>query len=119
HKISTEGGPGLLAAVSGTSHAMYQQRCACFAESLASLEENNVPLDKALALSAGLSGETSLADGATSLAAAASKGSALNDNRAEAQRFPPFMRWALFESESTVGRKRALQMAASFYRDAS
>ena len=29
------------------------------------------------------------------------------------------MRWALFQSEPTVGRKRALQMAAALYRDAS
>jgi type II secretory pathway component PulF len=29
------------------------------------------------------------------------------------------MRWALFQSEPTVGRKRALHMAAAFYRDAS
>ena len=40
---------------------MYQQRRASFAESMASMEENNVPFDKALALSAGVCGETSMA----------------------------------------------------------
>ena len=88
HPLAPGGGSGLLAAVSGTSNAMYQQRCAYFAESLASLEENNVPLDKALALSAGVCGERSLADGARSLATTISSGTALNDDSAAGKTIP-------------------------------
>jgi type II secretory pathway component PulF len=117
--FSTSGGSGLLAAVSGTSTAMFQRRCACFAESLASLEERNVPLDRALALSAGVCGERSLAEGVRSLAAMVSSGSSVNIDSAEAHHFPPFMRWALFQSEPTVARKRALRMAAALYRESS
>lgn len=116
---SARGGSGLLAAVSGTSKAVFQQRCACFAESLASLEERKVPLEEALALAAGVCGETSLADGARSLATRVSGGSSITDDYAEGNQFPPFMRWALFQSESTVGRTRALRMAAALYRESS
>jgi type II secretory pathway component PulF len=116
HTLAPEGGSGLLAMVSGTSNAMYQQHCAHFAESVAALERKHVPLNKALSLSAGVCGERSLADGARSLAAAISSGSALSDESAAAKQFPPFMRWALFDSELTVGRKRALRMAASHYQ---
>jgi type II secretory pathway component PulF len=119
HALAPGGGSGVMATVSGTSNAMYQQRCAHFAESLATLEQNNVPLNKALSLSAGVCGERSLADGARSLATTISSGSALSDESAAAKQFPPFMRWALFDSESTVGRKRALRMAASLYRESS
>jgi hypothetical protein len=77
---------------------------------MASLEESDVPFDKALALSAGACGETSMAAIGRSTA---------NGNSAEASRFPPFMRWALFHSEPAVARKRALHMAAALYRDAS
>jgi type II secretory pathway component PulF len=117
--FSASGGFGLLAAVSGTSNAMYQQRCAHFAESVASLEENNVPLGKALALAAGVCSDRSLEDGARSLATTVSSGLSVNMASAEVHRFPPFMRWALFQSESTVGRNRALRMAAALYRDSS
>ena len=78
HTLSAGGRPGLLAAVSGTSNAMYQQRLACFAESMASMEESSVPLDKALTLSAGVCGERSLADGARSLATTISNGLSVN-----------------------------------------
>jgi len=118
-KFSANGEPGLLGTVSGTSNALYQQRCAYFAESVASLEEGNVPLDKALAMSAGACGETSLVDGARSLAATVEGGALAKVDGAEANHFPPFMRWALFESEPTVGRKRALRMAAALYRNSS
>jgi type II secretory pathway component PulF len=112
-------GSGLLAAIAGTSNAMYRERCAYFAQTLASLLECDVPLGKALSLSAGVCGETSIGDGARSLAKAVATGSPPNEESAGTNRFPPFMRWALFESESTVGRARSLRMAASLYRNAS
>jgi type II secretory pathway component PulF len=109
---------GLLGGVSGTSTAMFEERCAYFAESLASLEEHDVPFDKALTLAAGVCGDPTLADAARALAANVASGKPLGESAA-AHRFPPFLRWALFQSEPAVGRKRALRMAAALYRDAS
>lgn len=119
HTFSTKRRLGLLAAVSGTSNAMRQERCAHFAESVAALEENKVPLEKALAQSARVCGDPELADGARSVATALSNSSTKGVDSPDVGRFPPFMRWALFHSDATVGRARALHMAAALYRDAS
>ncbi len=120
HRGSSAGnGTGLLAAVSGTKRAMFQQRCACFAESLASLEEGNVPFEKALGLAAGVCNEPSLTEGARSAATSISTGSLANANGDDSHRLPPFMRWALFRSEPSVGRNRALRMAAAIYRESA
>jgi len=120
HRVSSAGnGSGLLAAVSGTKKAMFQQRCSYFAESLASLVEGNLPLEKALGLAAGVCGEPSLADGARSAAASISSSLPEGARGEDSNWLPPFMRWALFRSEPTVGRKRALRMAADLYRESA
>jgi type II secretory pathway component PulF len=120
HRGSLAGnGSGLLAAVSGTKRAMFQQRCAYFAESLATLEEGNVPLEKALDLAAGVCCEPSLTDGARSAAMSISTGSSADANSEDSKWLPPFLRWALFRSRPTVDRNRALRMAAALYRESS
>jgi type II secretory pathway component PulF len=98
---------------------MFKQRCAYFAESLASLEESDIPLERALPLAAGASGDVSLAEGSRSLAASIARGDRANECSAAANRFPPFLRWALCQSEATVGRDRALRMASTFYQESS
>ncbi len=109
----------LLGLISGTSQSVQQQQCAHFAETMASLEKGNVPLDQALAISAGGCSDASLAESARALAENAASGEPLNADSPEAQRIPPFLRWALLQSDATVGRGRAMHMAAALYRDAS
>jgi type II secretory pathway component PulF len=109
---------GLLGGVAGTSAAMFEQRAAYFADSVASLEEHDVPFDKTLSLAAGMCGEPMLADAARATSANVAAGKAVSET-ADALRFPPFLRWALFDSEPAVDRARALRMAAAIYREAS
>jgi general secretion pathway protein F len=109
---------GLLGGVAGTLAAMFDQRAAYFAESLASLDEHDVPFDQALSLAAGLCGEPALADAARATSANIAAGKPVSQS-ASALRFPPFLRWAIFESEPAVDRARALRMAAAIYREAS
>jgi type II secretory pathway component PulF len=109
---------GVLGGVSGTSSAMFEQRASYFAESLASLEEHGAPFDKALALAAGVCGEPILANAARAVAANIASGKPVEESAA-AHRFPPFLRWALFQSEPAIDRTRALRMAAALYREAS
>ncbi len=108
-----------LGSLSGTAQSIQEQRWAHFAETMASLEKEKLPFSKALEIAADGCGDNSLANGARSLAAVAASGESLNPESPGALRFPPFMRWALFQSEDTVGRERALQMAAALYREAS
>ena len=105
----------LLPWLTGLSRGMSEQRSAYFAESLATLEDSELPLEKALPVAAGASGDPNLVDGAQALAAAISSDRSKDLDRA-ANRFPPFLRWAILESQATVGRGRALRMAASLYR---
>jgi type II secretory pathway component PulF len=101
--------------LTGLSRGMSEQRSAYFAESLATLEDSELSLEKALPVAAGASGDPNLVDGAQALAAAISSNRSKDVDRA-ANRFPPFLRWAILESQATVGRGRALRMAASLYR---
>lgn len=110
---------GVLSWVSGASRAMYQQRCAYFADSLASLDEGGVPFEQALSLAAGVCGEPSLAEGARSVVATISNGGAAKDDQTAANRFPPFLHWAVCQTDSAIERGQALHLAASLYRESS
>jgi type II secretory pathway component PulF len=110
---------GVLSWVSGASRAMFQQRCAYFANSLASLDEGDVPFEKALSLAAGVCGEPSLAEGARSVVATISNGGAAKDDKTAANCFPPFLHWAVCQTDSAIDRGRALHLAASLYRESS
>jgi type II secretory pathway component PulF len=103
----------------GMSHAIHMQRCAIFAETLAALLAGDSSLADGLVLAAGASGDSGLAAGAKELAASHKQGQMLADDSPTAQRFPPFLRWALWHSEATTGRVRALGMAAGIYYDAA
>jgi type II secretory pathway component PulF len=98
---------------------MFQQRCAYFAESLASLDEGGVPLEDALSVAAGVCGEPSLAEGARSLAATIANGGAAKEDKTAVNRFPPFLHWAVCQTDSAIDRARALRLAASLYRESS
>jgi general secretion pathway protein F len=109
----------ILAWFPGMTRAAFQERCASFAEALATLVESNTPLDEALPLAAGACGDAQLIEAANSLADSFKHGRSPSDGIPSAQQFPPFLRWALLHSEATTGRARALHMAASIYRQAA
>jgi type II secretory pathway component PulF len=108
-----------LAWLPGMSRAMFQQRCANFAAGLASLVAAEVPLEDGLRLAAGTCGDATLSEGARALAAAFQQGQVPGDDSPAARAFPPFLRWALLDSDAAVGRGPALQMAANLYRESA
>lgn len=103
----------------GMSQAIYWQRCANFADGLATLLENDLPVEQGMALAAGAAGDVSLSRGVAEVLAARNVGQVLADDSLAARRFPPFLRWALLHSAETTGMSRALRMAAAWYRDKS
>jgi len=118
--------PSLWRRFSVMSRAEFQQRCATFAASLAALLAADVPLAESLRLAAGASGDERLANAARELAAALEEGRPTDPPQADSARreprgrttaanFPPFLRWAIVHSETTVGRPQALRMAADVY----
>jgi type II secretory pathway component PulF len=117
--LSYSRGAALLAWIPGMSRALFQQRCANFSETLAALLEAGTPLDEALRLAAGAWGDKQLIAGAQALAASLRSGPMLSAESHVAQRFPPFLRFALWHAEATVGRARTLRMAADLYRRAA
>jgi type II secretory pathway component PulF len=111
--------PRILRESSGTS----DERAAYFAESLASLEESQMPLDRALLAAADACGDPELAEGARALASALSadveKANKARTDDSGRNQVPPFLRWAILDSQSTIGRASALQMASTVYRQSA
>lgn len=103
----------------GMSRVVFQERSANFAEAVARLLEKRTPFGEAVRLAADASGDARLTEGAEALAAGLADGELPADNSPEARRFPPFLRWALWHSETTIGRDRALRMAAGIYRQSA
>lgn len=112
-------GRGSLSRISGAAKAVYQQRCARFAEAMAALLAADVPMDEALPIAAGSSGDVRLADAARAMALALEQGRALAGDERDIDQLPPFLRWALLKSEPAVERTRALRMAAEAYHQSS
>jgi type II secretory pathway component PulF len=119
NESATVRGDGLIARLVGTARAGYLERCAIFANSLATLLAANVPVDIGLRLAADASGDRGLREGAQKLAANLQQGQATTDGDPAAKAFPPFMRWALLGAEPAVNRTRALEMAADVYRQSA
>lgn len=106
---------GALARLTGATHAAYQDRCANFASSLASLTASGAMLEESLPVAGGACGDAKLNHAARELAAALVAGKSL-DEAPPASEFPPFLRWALLHSEPVAMRPDALRMAAEVYR---
>src|SRR5205814_2023902 len=113
------GADKLLAWLPGMSRAIYDERCANFAETLAKLLDAGTPLEEALDLAAAASGDAGLAEGARALAASPTQGPEMIVDGRRAARVPPFLRYAVWHSEATIGRTRALRMAAGLYRESA
>jgi type II secretory pathway component PulF len=74
-----------------------------------------MPLEEALPLASGASGDPRIVAGAQAMAADVNQGGA-RDVVVSVEAFPPFLRWALSQSEATVGRSDALGIAAEIYQ---
>jgi len=105
--------------IPGPSRVIGLQRCAYFADALATLVDRNLALEESLRIAAGACDDASLRAGADALADSLKIGSTPSDGGVAALRFPPFLRWAVWHSEATIGRACALRMAANLYRDAA
>lgn len=110
---------GFLAWLPGAARTVFQQRCATFSASLAALLDAGTPLGEALSIAADVCGESDLRKGGQILATALQSGQLPADDSPAAMRFPPFLRWALWHSEATIGRGRALKMAVNIYRESA
>jgi general secretion pathway protein F len=107
--LSRRSAAGLLQLLPGMSRAIYEERCANFADALAMLLAAGAPEDEALRLA---SDATGIAIGADDLRA----GQMFRDDDERLAGLPPFLRYALWRSDDGVGRERALRMAAELYR---
>jgi general secretion pathway protein F len=103
----------------GTSQTLFQERCSRFAASLAALLDNQVPFQEAVVIAGEASGDANLIEGANSLAAADQRSHLPADDGPIAMQFPPFLRWAIWHADATIGRARALEIAARMYREAA
>jgi len=110
---------GLWIRLPGMSRAVFQHRCAIFADNLAALLAADVPLIEGLPLASRTSGDAGLSEGAQALAAMVKQELVSGDDHPAVRRLPPFLRWALLHSEPTIGRLSALKMAAEMYRESA
>jgi type II secretory pathway component PulF len=102
---------GILARLSGASRAVTLERSAYLAKSIAALDEQGTPLDDAIVLASG---------GSLTVSVQKTSPATLRKRHTEQHAgVPPFLRWALYEAEPTILRRRALDMAASLYHQAS
>jgi general secretion pathway protein F len=108
---------GLWERLAEVSRAASQRRAAAFAESLAQLLSAGVPLAEGLRIASAACGDPRLNSAAKSLADASTDDAVPKDNAG--RQLPPFLRWALLESEPAVDRASALRMAASVYRQSA
>jgi type II secretory pathway component PulF len=108
---------GLWERLTEVSSVAFQQRAAAFADSLANLLSAGVPLAEGLRIASAACGDPRLESAARSLADASMDDAVPKDNAG--RQLPPFLRWALLQSEPAVDRASALRMAASVYRQSA
>ena len=104
--------------LTGRSQTLFHQRCANFCEQLVTLLDAGVPLVEGVPLAADACGDATLEQGARAYAIAQSQRGAASDERA-ARYFPPFLRWALWQSDDAMPPSQALRLAANVYRESA
>jgi len=100
----------------GMSRALMEERAGKFAESLATLLESGTPLSEALDITAAVWSDKSRIEATRALSARLSQGQPLSVDSYMADVFPPFLRWALLQSEESAGRVSNLRLAADVYQ---
>ena len=108
-----------LGSLPGVSQTIHLERSAIFADTLAALLAGGAPLAESLLLAGTAAEDVELHAGSKELAVLLAHGQMPPDDSSAARRFPPFLRWAVWHSEATTGRVRALEMAAGLYRAAA
>ena len=103
---------GWLPWVGGT---MRLSRTATFAEVLALLVENRVPLDEAIVLAAEASGDRRILPGARQLAAGLRRGEKLDERGPGRKEFPPLLLWLMSTAGQHTALLPALKHAAETY----
>jgi type II secretory pathway component PulF len=108
-----------LAWIPGMSKAAAEEQSSRFAEALAGHLEAGSPLPEALQTASSAWDNESFEQGTRDLAVSLHRGEGATDNTPFALRLPPLLRWALWHADDTVGRSRALRMAAELYRESA
>jgi general secretion pathway protein F len=91
-------------------------RLANFADLLAVLLENGVPLPDGLRLSADATGSAALRASASRLAEAVERGNRFGEHTATKAAFPPFLQWVVCQAAEGANAVRLLRHAGTFYR---
>lgn len=110
---------GLLSRLTGANRAPEKLRWANLADSLATLLAAGTPLAEGLRMAACASGDADVSRATRDLADSLEENRPAAAENAAGEPVPPFLRWALLDSEPTVDRVRALRMAADVYRDSA
>jgi type II secretory pathway component PulF len=110
---------GLAGWLPGVSATLHQERCARFADALSGLLNDGLPLAKAVRVAADASGDGQLRASVEQLSTALESGDLPSVDSSTAQRFPHFLRWAIWQSAGTTSRARALEIASRVYRNAA
>jgi type II secretory pathway component PulF len=90
-------------------------RTATFAEVLALLVENRVPLDEAVVLAAETSGDPRMVPAARELAAALARGGKLDPHSLSRRTFPPLLMWLMVTAQQHRALLPGLKHAAETY----
>lgn len=104
--------------IPGVSQIQFQERCSRFATSLGTLLDSRVPFSEAMVIAAEASGESNFKLSANSLGLEP-EGRLSGDDGPITRKFPAFLRWAIWHSDATVGRARALEIAARTYHESA
>ena len=105
--------------LTGASRTHFHQRCANFCEQLITLLDAGVPLAEGVPLAADACGDRTLEQGARAYAVAQSQRSGAASEKRAARFFPPFLRWALWQTDESMSPSQALRLAASVYRESA
>jgi type II secretory pathway component PulF len=95
---------------------LFNSQAGSYAEVLALLVEQGVPLDEALPLAAATTGDSRLQSAANHLAKSVRGGEAPREGVKELREFPALLRWLLATSEHQASLVAALRHAATTYR---
>jgi len=110
---------GVLTRLSGATRALALERSAYVAKSIAAFDESGLPPNEAIELALGDYQGARAPEGTRPAAYARLPVAPEERTTGQRNHFPPFLQWALFESEPTIARHRALDMAAALYHQAS
>ena len=103
----------------GMAKVVREQRSARFATSLAGFLEAEAPLHESLRMAAVVWENEAFEQGTLALSASLERGQFPSNDTPFALALPPLLRWAIWHPDDTVGRTRALRMAAGVYREAA